>query len=150
MLCFVFCPPRIYVLRHSRLALQGMEEGSNYLHRNPASRKMRRKGNPEPGGITGPPCSSGGYIYGGLVLQVGEYRIWDSNMWSWVLRDSDLRIMRWRGLAAVVNGKTILSSERILSKDYDRRCSNKKHSGREPQGAWRQDKLSGSKPRVVK
>jgi hypothetical protein len=30
-----------------------------YLHRSPASRKRRRKGNPVPGGITGPPCSWG-------------------------------------------------------------------------------------------
>jgi hypothetical protein len=27
-----------------------------YLHRSPASRRRRRKGNPVPGGITGPPC----------------------------------------------------------------------------------------------
>jgi hypothetical protein len=33
--------------------------GLEYLHRNPASRKRRRKGNPVPGGITGPPCSGG-------------------------------------------------------------------------------------------
>jgi hypothetical protein len=33
--------------------------GIKYLHRSPASRKRRRKGNPVPGGITGPPCSSG-------------------------------------------------------------------------------------------
>jgi hypothetical protein len=31
--------------------------GFKYLHRSPASRRKRRKGNPVPGGITGPPCS---------------------------------------------------------------------------------------------
>jgi hypothetical protein len=31
--------------------------------------------------------------------------------------------MRWRGPAAFVNDKPILSLERILHKDYDRRCS---------------------------
>jgi hypothetical protein len=31
--------------------------GVEYLHRSPASRRRRRKGNPVPGGITGPPCS---------------------------------------------------------------------------------------------
>jgi hypothetical protein len=30
-----------------------------YLHRSPASRRRRRKGNPVPGGITGPPCHWG-------------------------------------------------------------------------------------------
>jgi hypothetical protein len=49
-----------------------------------------------------------------------------------------------------VNDKPILSSERMLHKDYDRRCSIKKKSGRESQGAWRQDKLIGNKPPVVK
>jgi hypothetical protein len=40
------------------LSLQVMG-GLEYLHRCPASRKRRRKGNPVPGGITGPPCSRG-------------------------------------------------------------------------------------------
>jgi hypothetical protein len=31
--------------------------GLEYLHRSPASRMRRQKGNPVPGGITGPPCS---------------------------------------------------------------------------------------------
>jgi hypothetical protein len=53
MLCFVFGPPRIYASRYSRLALQDVEEGSNYLHRSPAGLKRRRKGNPVPAGITG-------------------------------------------------------------------------------------------------
>jgi hypothetical protein len=30
--------------------------------------------------------------------------------------------MRWRGPAAIVNDRSILSSERMLYKDYDRRC----------------------------
>jgi hypothetical protein len=34
--------------------------------------------------------------------------------------------MRWRGPAAIVNDRPILSSERILYKDYDRRCSIEK------------------------
>jgi hypothetical protein len=34
--------------------------------------------------------------------------------------------MRWRGPAAIVNDKLILSSERMLHKDYDRRCSIEK------------------------
>jgi hypothetical protein len=39
----------------------------------------------------------------------------------------------------------------MLHKDYDCKLSiEKKKSGREPQGAWRQDELIGGKPPVVK
>jgi hypothetical protein len=34
--------------------------------------------------------------------------------------------MRWREPAAIVNDIPILSSERMLYKDYDRRCSIEK------------------------
>jgi hypothetical protein len=34
--------------------------------------------------------------------------------------------MRWRGPAAIVNGRPILSAERMLHKDYDRKCSIEK------------------------
>jgi hypothetical protein len=59
--------------------------------------------------------------------------------------------MRWRGPAAIVNDRLILSSERMLYKDYDRKCSiEKKNSGRESQGARPQDELIGDKPPFVK
>jgi hypothetical protein len=39
----------------------------------------------------------------------------------------------------------------MLHKDYDRKGSvEKRISGHEPQGAWRQDELIGGKPPVVK
>jgi hypothetical protein len=45
----------------------------------------------------------------------------------------------------------ILSSERMLHKDYDRKASlTKKICGRDPRWAWRQDGLIGSKPSVIK
>jgi hypothetical protein len=45
----------------------------------------------------------------------------------------------------------IFSSERMLHVDYYRKSSvGKKISGRESQGAWRQDELNGGKPSVVK
>jgi hypothetical protein len=47
--------------------------------------------------------------------------------------------MRWRGPAAIVNVRRILPLERMLYKDYDRRCSFEKKSGRESQGGRRQD-----------
>jgi hypothetical protein len=60
-------------------------------------------------------------------------------------------LMRWRGPAAIVNDRPILSLERMLCKDYDCRCSIEKiNSDRESQGARRQDELIGGKPPVVK
>jgi hypothetical protein len=34
--------------------------------------------------------------------------------------------MRWRGPTAIVNNRPIISLERILYKDYERRCSIEK------------------------
>jgi hypothetical protein len=58
--------------------------------------------------------------------------------------------MRWRGPAVIVNDRSILSSERMLHKDYDRKCSIENSSGRESQGAWGQDEVIGGKPPVAK
>jgi hypothetical protein len=59
--------------------------------------------------------------------------------------------MRWRGPAVIVNDRPIFSSERMLYRDYDRRSSTEENnSGRESQGARRQDELLGGKPSVVK
>jgi hypothetical protein len=49
-----------------------------------------------------------------------------------------------------IRDKHIFSWERMLPKDNDHNGSNKKMSGRECQGAWRQDELIGGKPPVVK
>jgi hypothetical protein len=38
----------------------------------------------------------------------------------------------------------------MLHKDYDRKGSVEKISGRDPQDVWRQDELTGSKPPVIK
>jgi hypothetical protein len=38
----------------------------------------------------------------------------------------------------------------MLHKDYDRKGTIEKISGRDTQGAWRQDELIGGKPPVVK
>jgi hypothetical protein len=56
---------------------------------------------------------------------------------------------RWRGPAAIVNGRPILSSEDMLRKDYNRKCSVEKISGPESYGAWRQDELICGIPPVV-
>jgi hypothetical protein len=38
----------------------------------------------------------------------------------------------------------------MFYKDFERKRLIKKKYGRDPQGAWRQDELSGGKPPVVK
>jgi hypothetical protein len=69
-------------------------------------------------------------------------RLGESRTWEW---------LRWRVPAAIVNDRPIPSSERMLHKNYHRKCSvEKKNSGRESQGACRQDELTGGKPPVVK
>jgi hypothetical protein len=49
-----------------------------------------------------------------------------------------------------IRDNPISSSEGMLHKDYDRKDSVKKISGRGSQGAWRQDELIDGKPPVVK
>jgi hypothetical protein len=53
------------------------------------------------------------------------------------------------GPAEIVKDRPILSSERMLHKDYDIKCSVEKNPGRDPQGACRQDELIGGKPPIV-
>jgi hypothetical protein len=45
--------------RYSYMTPYPCEGRLEYLHRIPASRKRRRKGNPVPRGMTGPPCTWG-------------------------------------------------------------------------------------------
>jgi hypothetical protein len=50
-----------------------------------------------------------------------------------------------------IREKPMLSSEKMLHKDYDRKGSDtEKVSDREPQGAWRQHELIGGEPPVVR
>jgi hypothetical protein len=99
-----------------------------------ASRRRRGKGNPVLRGIIMPLCSRGIYIRGDLALQVGRV----SNLtvkcghesrwtrtWEW---------LRWRGLAAIVNDRPILSSERMLHKHYGRSVQLKKNAVHGSQG----------------
>jgi hypothetical protein len=57
--------------------------------------------------------------------------------------------LRCRGPAAIVNDRPILSSERMLRKDYNRTYSVEKKLV-VFQGACRQDELIGGKPPVAK
>jgi hypothetical protein len=55
------------------------------------------------------------------------------------------------GPAAILNDRPIISSETNTCCVYDSRFSiENKNSGRESQGAWRQDELIGGKHPVVK
>jgi hypothetical protein len=56
----------------------------------------------------------------------------------------------WQRRSLFVRDKPTLSSERMLHKDYDRKGSVEKFSGRDPRGARRQDELLGVKSPVVK
>jgi hypothetical protein len=58
--------------------------------------------------------------------------------------------LRWREPAPILNYRPILSSERLLHKDYDRKGSIEKNAGRESREAWRQDQLIYRKTPVVK
>jgi hypothetical protein len=101
--------------------------GFEYLHRSPASRRKWRRGNPVPGGITGPPCSRGILIQGsvppGWENLESEAVIWGYEsrgirIWEW---------LRWRGPAEIVNDRPILSSERMLHKHHDHKGSVEKN-----------------------
>jgi hypothetical protein len=82
--------------------------GLEYFYRSPASRKRRRKGNPVPGGISGPPCSWGMWIREpGVSNETVEYgrEFYGTRPRDWLL---------WQGPEAIVlvNYRPILSSER--------------------------------------
>jgi hypothetical protein len=63
-----------------------------------------------------------------------------------------LEWLRWRWPAAILNDRPILSSERVLHRDYNRKDSIKikTNDDRESQVVWRQEELIGGKPPVVK
>jgi hypothetical protein len=147
MLCSVFGPLAIHASRCIRLALQGVEEGSNYLHCSPESRKSDGKRTQYRGYNWATLFLGCKNNYGDLGSRLGESRIWDSKMWSWVLRDSDLRMNALARVSSNCKRQTHPLVEKVLCKDYDRRCSNKKIL------PWvlkarRQDELIGDKPPV--
>jgi hypothetical protein len=97
--------------------------GVEYLHLSPTSRKWRRKGNPVPGGTTGPPCSWGIYIRGpgrpgwdSLEFETVKYghESRGSRTWEW---------LRWRVPAAIPYYRFILPSGRMLQEDYESKYS---------------------------
>jgi hypothetical protein len=54
--------------------------------------------------------------------------------------------------SAIVKNRPVLSSESMLHKNYDNKCSVEKKNiinGRESQGSWRQEELIGDVSRKV-
>jgi hypothetical protein len=83
--CFPFGPTGFICI--IQISPSAIRRGLEYVHRSPASRKRRRKRNPVPGGITGPPCSWGDIKTGTWPSRLGLR--WDNEVWLLVLRDSD-------------------------------------------------------------
>jgi hypothetical protein len=81
---------------------------------------------------------------------LGESQIWDTKFGHEFRGTRTREWLRWRVATAIVNDRFILSSERMLHKDCNRKCSVKKNAGRESQEAWLQKELPGGKPSVVK
>jgi hypothetical protein len=78
-------------------------------------------------------------------------RIWDSKMWSWVPRDSALRVTEL-AKASSNSRRQIrpLVREAVTWGIFPQVLSWKKNVGRESQEAWCQDELIGDKSPVVK
>jgi hypothetical protein len=79
--------------------------GFEYLHRSPATRRMRRK---------------------------GESQIWDSKIWSRSPRDSDPRMTALSRPTAILSDRPILSSERAPPPTNLQLSDSNKKSGHEP------------------
>jgi hypothetical protein len=68
--------PRGYITRISH--------GFEYLYRSPASRRRRRKGNPSAWGYNRATLLLGDINIRAWPSRLGEFRVWDSKIWSWV------------------------------------------------------------------
>jgi hypothetical protein len=80
-LCFLLTPCRGYIESAKYTACHTpCGGGFEYLHRGPASRRGRQKGNPVPG----PTLLPGDINTGTLPSRLGKSRTWDSKMSSWV------------------------------------------------------------------
>jgi hypothetical protein len=83
-------------------------------------------------------CTGRGLVYS------AQGRIFSDLLYSY------MRYLHLTKAKPIHKRQPVLSSERKLHKDYDRKGSVEKVSGRESQGACRQDELIGGKPSVVK
>jgi hypothetical protein len=63
---------------------------------------------------------------GSWPSRLGESRIWDSKIGHDFRATWTRECLRWQEPATIVNDRSILSSESMLHKDYDRKCSVEK------------------------
>jgi hypothetical protein len=124
--------------------------GFEYLYRSHASRRRQTNGNSIPGGILGPPCHWGTQIRGPGPPGWGSLKSETVKCGHKSHGTRTREWLRWRWAATIVNDRPILSSERMLLKDYDSKSSVEKISGFDPQGASSLDERIGSKSPVVK
>jgi hypothetical protein len=121
------------------------------LHRSPARRRRRRKGNPVPGSITGPPCS--------WEIQIREHGPpgWGSLESETVKCGHESRMTRTKNDCAGKDQQQLWTTD---SSSHQRGCYiriitasvqfESKITSRESQGACRQDEPIGGKPPVIK
>jgi hypothetical protein len=122
--------------------------GFEYLHRSPVSRRRRWKGSPVPAGYNRVTLFQRDINMGTWPSRLGGLDTVKCGHESRATRTGEW--LHWRGPAAIVNYRPITSSEGMLHKDYDRKCSHENNTGRESQGACRQDELINGKSSVVK
>jgi hypothetical protein len=93
-----------------------------------------------------------GHAWNRGILENGAFysvraKGYEENNWSKNNSCADYGLAR----ATIANDKSILLSERMLHKDYNRRYAiEKKNCDRDSQGACLQDEMIGGKPPVVK
>jgi hypothetical protein len=83
--------------------------------------------------------------------RLGESRIWDSKLWSWVPRASDPRLTALARITSNCKRQTHpLVREDVTEGLWSQGFSWKKIDGRDSGGAWRKDELIGRKPPAIK
>jgi hypothetical protein len=137
----VFCGvlPRLYTANQTRQAAENPPPhggGFDYLHRRSTSRWRRRKGDPVPRGITGPPVPGGHGPpgWGSLEPENVKYgrESHGTRTWEWLC---------WQGPAATANDRSVLSSERAPHIKNPATDRNKIWSWGLQMGDWHQDRL---------
>jgi hypothetical protein len=93
-----------------------------YLYRSPASRRRRRKGNPVPGRISGPPCSWGIWMLGYWPPGSGSLESEAAKYGHDSRGTRTQEWLRWRGPAEIINNRPVLSSAMAPPHQQTRSC----------------------------
>jgi hypothetical protein len=117
--------------------------GFEYLHRSPAIRRRRQKVEPGAWGHIWVNLFLGDINTGTWPSRLGESRIWDSKMWSWVPRDSGPRMTAVARASSNCKQQTRPLVREGALHEETHYCLTVKESGLAPQmGAWHQDRLT--------